>query len=323
MAKLLNVALDVDSKSINPTLLVTCEFEYFSNWETPVSVSGELLLSDNRRATQMIWNHLQRSLNTKLTFPNNEVQRAIRDQPDDNKNSIKVILSAELSPRVIDQIELLRAKDPEKAARFSANISFTSIRSETTQRNNENEPRLGLEVGNSTFSLVSSQGEWVRKFSEPLGIGKFLLVELRLMDHMDLPKEWKEVFQHAQARLVEMEEYLRHGAWLDVISRGRMAFEAIKVFDDKIENAALKTEFDAALLASNHDTDGISDLDKGVKGIYHYASKFVHARSKTGILKPNPIATKEDAYLMYSLCLNILNMVGSKLHLLALMTPKP
>ena len=322
MAKFIKETLEVDLTSINPTLIVRCDLEYFPNWEAPVSLSGEFRLANGKKAANLIWNRIDDHFVGDLTFPDEEIRKEYHSNPK-YKSPIGMSLSAELSPLVVDQIEKLREADHENSAKFSVYLSYSTLRSETLKRNGEGKPNLLLRHENQTLNFAIKQSEWLNKFAEPLGIGKFLVVELRMLNQDDVPETWKEVFNRTQEQLVEMERCIKRGAWQEAMVCGRRAFEAMKVFDDKPENAVLKAEFDAALVASNHEADSIRDLDKGIKGMYHFASKYLHERGLSGILKPNPIATSADAYLMYSLCINIINMVGSKLHLLTLMTPRP
>lgn len=322
MARLIKETIEVDSNAINPTIVVRCDFEYIEGWEVPVSLNGEIRLANGKKAASLTWNRIEENLSGDLTFPDELFRNEAHGNPR-QRNTIRVSLSAELSQMVIDQIEKLRDAEHEKAARFVAVLGFTSLRSETNQRSGNKSQKLVLRHETQSLYFVLNQSDWVKKFAEPLGIGKFLLMELRVLDHIDIPESWKKVFERTQQRLLEMDQAIKQGAWFTAMDRGRQVFDNLKVFDGKPAHAALVADFDAALKACNHSDAGIKDLKEGIKHLFHFGSKYVHDTGLTGVLNPATIATKEDAYLMYSIGLSILNMLGSKLHLLSIRSSTP
>ncbi len=316
MARLIKEVLEVDLNAVNPTIVVRCEFEFIPGFEVPVSVTGDIRLANSKKAADLSWNRMEESFYGQLIFPDDELRNELSTDLS-RRTTMRVSLSAQLSPLVIDQIEKLREAENEKAARLVVCLGFVTISSEASLRGGQKSLKSVLSHGNQIFHFAIKQSDWVNKFAEPLGIGKFLLMELRVLEHSDVPESWKEIFKRTQQRLQEMEQAIRNGDWYKAMDLGRKVFDNLKIFDNQPGHAPLIADFDAALQACNHSADGIRDLKEGIKHLFHFGSKYIHDKDRTGILNPATIATKEDAYLMYSIGLSILNMLGSKLHLLS------
>lgn len=313
----------VDQYSIQPTIIFDFEFEYVRNWEIPVSFNGELKLNGTKLAS-MTWVPMRNSFDGYLTYPENERYRDVKGK-EDSKTTISVSLCAELSPNAIAHIEKQRSLTPEKSITFEGYVGISILRSECQPNRDSDKPTWHrIRHYQAPFSYPINQSVWVNSFAAPLGIGKFMLVELRMLESPQVPESWVELFQRTQLRLRETEACIKQGEWEMAMHKGRQVFDNLKIFDkNKPEHKILEADFDSALKLDNHTDEGIAELKEAIKKLHQFGSKFVHDSSRTGIVSPAAIvATKEDAYLMYSLGLSILNLLSSKLHRLAEKQPK-
>jgi len=78
-------------------------------------------------------------------------------------------------------------------------------------------------------------------------------------------------------------------------------------------------EIKEILIESGYTEEASDELNKAFRGFFNLSSKFIHRlnRNKTDII-PNIPVSKEDAYLIYTLSLNIVNLLTNKLKRLKL-----
>ncbi len=160
--------------------------------------------------------------------------------------------------------------------------------------------------------------DWVNKFQRYLGVGKFMIVEIREPELTDVQtaqlSEWQKELSkrvnRAKEALVKMEEKLREGDWGETISESRVIYE---VFDVKKYPQNMTKEinefFENAYSGSE---TAIKSLEEAIGKLFDYASGLHHAVSspKDGkALKEPYVGTKEDAYMVYMLSVSLINIV--------------
>jgi hypothetical protein len=240
-------------------------------------VWGELLTNDGVLLSDLkfreYWNSQpNRPLVTDIYSP------YISDTSEGRRNhfSFQITLTATVDENVIDFIEKIREKNPKKDVIFTMkiNVSYFKIHirageynvglvpnagntkfviladSRTKEQNNTNLKMLVSESqqgNNLTFSsLVETvtivktiaSSDWVNDFQVPLGVGKFLLVEIIQpgtrtdgVERNNLDAGEKRLAQRlleAQNKLQSIEELLRVGEWGKVVKDSVELFEILK-----------------------------------------------------------------------------------------------
>lgn len=145
--------------------------------------------------------------------------------------------------------------------------------------------------------------DWVQDFVPQLGIGRFVIAELPLPSPAAVGDEFAKRLNEAIKALSEMEEKVKEGEWNEVIEKSRPVFELLTTSKDMIK--ALLTE------GKGYSEEATSALTAGVGSLFDYGSKFVK-KTKKGELLPKINAEKEDAYLVYALSVNLVNLLTQK-----------
>lgn len=157
------------------------------------------------------------------------------------------------------------------------------------------------------------QGDWIKRFSPYLGIGKFMLIELKIPDDLLVDEFWQKLYNRVVQNLQEMEKGLKNGDWQNVLTISRKFYENIKFGDKKPRHAKFREQFDVIMKNQGHTDEGIQNLYDAIKNLFSFTSKYVHDKDTAGNLNPIVICTKEDAYLVYSLSIGLLNLIGKKI----------
>jgi len=148
-----------------------------------------------------------------------------------------------------------------------------------------------------------ASSNWVNDFAPQLGIGRFITAELPLPSPVAINKEFAERLNNATEALQKMGEEVKKGEWNEVIKNSRPVAELLK---DKAMVSSVLTKHAYSEEASNLLFDGIANL-------FDYSSKFIHKVAKDRTIMPAEIkAEKEDAYLIYSVSIGLLNLFTQK-----------
>ncbi|MDG7037069.1 MAG: hypothetical protein JRN37_07575 [Nitrososphaerota archaeon] len=176
--------------------------------------------------------------------------------------------------------------------------------------------KYSLNMTSKRYTIKAS--DWVNKFQRYLGVGKFMIVEIREPELTDVQtaqlSEWQKELSkrvnRAKEALVKMEEKLREGDWGETINESRFIYE---VFDVKKYPQNMTKEinefFENAYSGSE---TAIKSLEEAIGKLFDYASDLHHAVSspKDGkALKEPYVGTKEDAYMVYILSVSLINIV--------------
>ena len=106
-----------------------------------------------------------------------------------------------------------------------------------------------------------------------------------------------------------MESKIRSGDWDLVMRFSREFFELLKFG----KNSQIETDLKALFKLRNGSDIGFDNFFKAILELFEYISKFIHEKNKQGSLHVKPTPASEDAYLIYSLCANILNLIVQKI----------
>jgi len=67
------------------------------------------------------------------------------------------------------------------------------------------------------------------------------------------------------------------------------------------------------LIRDGYTEPAFADLNESLKKLFDYSSKFHHREDKGKKIMPEIKASKEDAYLIYSASMNIVNLISKKM----------
>jgi hypothetical protein len=179
----------------------------------------------------------------------------------------------------------------------------------------------------STATLVYTirASDWVNDFQGPLGVGKFLIVEIPQPELGGAPtanlgvrqEEFLGRLNKANDVLLSMEQELNKGEWGSVVAKSRELLELFRrdMKDFIKEMIAETTSMDAEKAAS---------LTRSIDELYGYASDLHHIVNNQGKVKEDIYTGgKEDAYMVYLISTSLVNLLRRKfIALTAKMNPR-
>lgn len=302
--------VSVDERTIVPTLLVHVQFSFPFGREALVGISGELLSANGMDIGQITECRHSDTKSLYLT-PHDD----IKEQNAHLENVAQTTLACPLSKAAIEHIEQLRDADPMHGVQLHFKFRLrrmelpASLQPKLIERNN---PFVGIHIQKEERSYSIEQSKWVNEFARPLGIGDFITVELGIPKE-EVPERWQKVFDHLKGAVVDMREAMDQHDWQKALILSRKFFESIK-FDLRLrDRVLLKAELKAIFTRQGYGDEAFDDLYLGVLHLFDYASKFVHNLDRKGNYFTEPMANREDAFLMFNLVVSLLNLLHRKL----------
>lgn len=306
-----NLDIKIDTVALEPALIISLNIEPYYNIEAPISIAGKLNSSDGRTIAFLNEYTLNTNSHGVRLYSKTEKERIYRENP---YNLYCAQLTAVLSQKAIEHIESLREKDSEKAVKFSINliVKYLILPIEDTDLTKGSLLNVETKRENKDFTIKHS--DWINHFSTPLGIGQFLLLELRIPDDKKVSEFWKELYGKLSHNVKDMEKCLKAGDWQKAMLFARKYYENAKIGDDKPGHKEFRDEFDKLLKRDQHCQEGIDNLYDALWKLFEFFSKYIHDNDKKGYLLPMPVSTKEDAYFAYALAIGLLNLIGKKVN---------
>ncbi len=327
--------------SINPELLFEIEFYINRKFEVPLQISGNLCSKDNIKISHF---------HQDLSDTNTTLELAARSSSNEGEQKLPIKLFAPLSEKALNFMQDMRNKTPTGDIDLTLNLYTQIIHSKTTisymhiQDSNkipsqfkkifedrdpvtykyerDFAPISNMWIlsgdGKPTFlefknyhikkivTIFSSQ--WINDYCPVFQLGKFIVFELPILEELR-DSQLNERLVNSIDKIKKMKIHLLHGEWEDVIADSREIWELIKKTD----------EITDILIKSGYTEEASEDLNNVFRGFFNLSSKFIHRlnRNKTDIIPKIPVS-KEDAYLIYTLSLNIINFLANKLKRLKL-----
>ena len=238
--------IDIDDQTIDPTLRVGIAIEYFEGIEVPISVTGRIILSGKTISNLQEVQTVNDSFDELLVFDQRTHDERINGG---NKFQTRkyLRLTSNLSPKAIDYIEESRERSREKSVDFqieftlkSLILSFKPVGTGGPQNTNS---FLKIKVTKPYEHFSIKQSDWINHFSNHLGIGKFLLLELSIPNSNKVPKFWEKLYSSLLQNLVSIENCLKSGDWQHAMFHMRKFYENIKIGDDKPGHKKFKQDF--------------------------------------------------------------------------------
>lgn len=311
--KILNIV--VDEQFVLPTLKISVEIEYNHSLELPISISGHLIVG-GKIISQLIETSVNSDATIGLKLLTQGRKNGLKGTANSNYTH-RTYLTAVLNEITINHVENFREKQTSKSVQFHFNFIWKYLTSPIDFHNLEgfdSSDFISLRVEKPYADYEIKHSDWVNSFAPKLGLGNFLLVELRIPDEVKISSSWNQLYSALAFNVKEMEKCIREGDWPKTMLFGRKYFENLKIGDNKPAHKDFKDMLDALLKNDQHSEEGIKNLYMGIWQFFEFISKFIHDKDKNGNLITRPIPTKEDAYFAYSLGLGLLNLIGKKLH---------
>lgn len=309
--------IEVDERSINPTLLIDVSLIFMDKIEVPISVNGNVFLQGGKVLGSFNEFQIHSDYSLGLRLLDRQTRQHYLSSGNKFHDYYNTQISLQLNEKSIDHIEQIREKQFEKSVRllFSFFVKILEIKAEPNQTGNvpPNEDTISLVIKRIHHEFEIKQSDWINKFSKGLGIGNFLLLELNIPINGKVKTLWKELFSRLELNLKEMENSIRSGDWQKTLFYARKYFENIKVADNKPSHKLLNNNLKESFIKDQHSDEGYKDFQDAIWKLFEFTSKFVHDKDKKGEINPIPIPHKEDAYFTYCLCLGLHNLIGKKI----------
>ena len=325
-------SIEPNIQSIHTQLIFNIDIDYDYKYNYPIQISGVLSITNDYKEIAMLFEYKNSRSDIEINLMDSTTQSKQRNLYQNNRENFK--LFADLTPKAIEHIEKIRQTKTPSDVEFRVELQvkyiyadYNCTEQETqTIKNKEEQDKLNLinktqgrteQRYNTTFLKINikteqdtfkiQQSEWITKFADKLGIGKFTLVELKLPEINNFESEkWKEIYERMILRLNNTEEIIRKGDWESALLQLRNFFELFK-------NEEFRTYLKELFIKDRHEESGIKEFYEGINKFFHFLSKYVHDNDQKQQLKSVPKANKEDVYLFYSLALSILNLISKKL----------
>ena len=315
--------------SINPTLLCTIEYPIQDNYRAPIEITGFLLSNDGKKISNISgfrYESVRKIQGIKA------INRASNNMVNHN---IEII--APLNPKALDYIQEQRELNLKGDVILKLNINIRAINSktclsymflknlthteETPVMYKYNEPfssqhsnmwilsgdsgPIFLEVIDEVYDLPITipSSDWIHDFCPAFNIGKFFVFEYLMPDYVPGSDSLDERLNKAIDVIKDMELKMISGEWTDVIEDSRPISELLRNQD----------EIKALFNEDGFTDEAYNNLNASLKSIFDFSSKFHHSESKTKEVMPRIKASKEDAYLIYTISIATVNLISKKL----------
>ncbi|NJD77277.1 MAG: hypothetical protein FIB08_09315 [Candidatus Methanoperedens sp.] len=328
--------------SINPELLFEIEFFVRRDFEIPVDITGSVLSDENRKIANIYG---------LMHMPNQTFELAAehrRRREGEEKRVIKLIAS--LNQKVLDYIETLRIKDRKGDVNLTLDIfiklvvpntmisplTIAKINLGRDELEHQNKSLVAYEHsgevtpsynnmwilsgdGSPIFikiidynfknQIVIRSSDWIHDYCPIYQTGRFSVFEYLLPDYIEGSGSIEERLNESINAIKKMEESLIRGDWNGVIEDSRVVWELLRNQD----------EIKDLLKRDGYTEPAFDDLNECLKKLFEFSSKFIHRLDKEKKkTMPEIRASKEDAYLIYAVSMNIINLISKKMQRLNL-----
>lgn len=327
--------VEPDCDSVNPAILFHCTIGLQRNREILLACEGSLWCDEKRIGTASVEYEPQntgpapRNLALTSGSTGNDTLRATFHVPltrhalsflekyRDESSSGDVELALRCSTRSLDleiaaHRELIFEPIEPEGEPLEERPSENRFKVKETEYKNN---RLLISTGSDYLGRVRtwtyssgctiSASDWAQEFAPVLGMGNFLLFEYRVPEEVNAQESsLHERLQIASSSLNRMQHHIQRGEWNQAAQEIRRVTELVKEEKDAIAQL---------LEADDIESDAASHITKGMHEMFGYASKFVHAEDESGNPMPRHKASKEDAYLAYTMGTAVVNLLTAKL----------
>ena len=311
--------IGIYKNALEPALAISFGLEYYDDIDIPLSISG--CLNSGGKIISFLQEHQLHERSTKTyslgLLTQNEKESVFRGNKRERIHIVK--LTAPLSAKAVEHIELEREKNPEKSVIFNFDFVVKIMRL-PVQRDAKGS--MALQDNHSVIEVIQDYGhayvqikqsDWVNQYSPFLGIGKFILLEFEIPNKHLVSQEWSDLYDRLYLRTQDIEQAIRLGDWTKAMWSARQFYELIKVGDDRPNHRWFEENLKKLFILEQHSNEGVDNLLNAIHQLFEFVSKYIHDKDRHQKLNPLPIPTKEDAYFAFAISIGLLNVIGKKI----------
>ncbi len=313
------------SNSIIPTIQIAFVIKLASR-ALLITATGSVYSEDGKRISNLVPHQLPYSdisISDISTLQNTQTQE---------KKPLQLTMLFSLDREALDHIENVRFKNKKRDVVFRFDVKpiilyYTVLRSQERGeiKKAEIEKNVAI-VPESHLSLEYTipASDWVNDFQIPLGIGKFLIVEIPQLESEKLPnielreeaKILVQALNEATKYLQAIEGNLRQGNWNEVVKDSRLLLELFrktKVTTDNPQNIKEVIK-DILIRTTGLQPSDASSLTEAIDKFSIYTGALHHSVDQSGQIKETIFTgDKEDAYFAYMFSFGLVNLLHRKL----------
>ncbi len=291
---------------LEPTLLIVPIFNLRRGVDVPILTTGFIKSQDGKIIGEMREIHRNSATNTE---PFLAVTSSQTDDVDyRHQYSPKLIFSP--NKQIINHIEDLRNRDKDKSVVFYFDF-FTKYISARNSFNYKNlDSIFDLNTKYSTGEIIINQSDWLKNYSSQLGIGEFLVAEIKFPEKINLNSDFSNVYNSLYEELKKMNNAILNGDWDKVVLLARRFIELIPRNKTVDKNSKIDNDFLARMRNLGHNEEGIKNFSNSLFEMFHFLSKYSHSSDHKGNFKPVPQANKYEAQFVYCLAIGLFNIVS-------------
>jgi hypothetical protein len=328
-------------ESINPELMFEMEIFIRRGYEIPLEITGGVFSDENKKLANI----------HEFIHETNNIELLAQDQRNEREEKLIIKLIAPLNHKVLDYIETLRTQNKKGDVILTLDIFAKTLISKTSlsymfmmdnvklpyqlpepyedakplvyqyQRDGFSTRQTNMWIlsgdGGPTFieirnnnlknKVTISSSDWIHDYCPVFQIGRFSVFEYLLPDYIEGSESMEERLNESINTIQKMEYNMIRGEWNEVIEDSRTVWELLRN-QDKIKDL---------LMRDGYTEPAVTDLNKSIKELFNYSSKFHHREDREKKIMPEIKASKEDAYLMYATSMAIVNLISKKMQRLS------
>jgi len=330
-------------ESINPELVFEIGIFTQRGYEIPIEITGCLFSDENKKLANI----------HGFFYDSNKVfGLSAQEQRNEGEERLIIKLIAPLNHKVLDYIETLRTTNPKgdvilnldisiKTLTSKTKLSYLSLMEDVKLPYQLPEPYSGakpvlyqyqgrggfsssysnmwilsgdngstfieMRNNNSKNKVTIHSSDWIHDYCPVFQIGRFSVFEYLMPDYTEGSGSVEERLNESINAIGKMEENLIKGEWNQVIEDSRAVWELLRN----------QKEIKDLLERDGYTDQASTALNESIKQLFNYSSKFHHREDQGKKIMPEIKASKEDAYLMYSMSMNIVNLISKKMQRLS------
>ena len=315
------------TESINPEFIFDINCVLDRNHEIPLEISGHVLSENNKKLA---------NIHQIFHFENQQIElSALQDRYNKEYNT-NFKLTAPLNQRILDYIETLRTtnsksdvilnieifvkllvpniilsnmilgkknSDGIQQVFYNYNPEFSTRQINMWILSGNSGPEFIRTINKKFTNIVTiSSSDWIHDYCPVFQIGKFAVFEYLLPEYTEGTGSIEERLNESINSIQKMENNIIKGEWNEVIENSRAVWELLRN----------QEEIEDLLIRDGYSEQAFENLNKSIKELFNFSSKFHHKEDRGKRIMPEIKASKEDAYLIYSLSMNLVNLISKK-----------
>lgn len=303
--KIENIEVKPMGLSFEPEFHITVEYSYRESCLLPLRFNGYIFLDRYRISflAEYEFKHGRSDDFSSMSANRNTEKRDRR------------IFVAPISRLSLSKLEDKRNRDPKGDLKFNLHINFVFIEplfDQTRYKSATEEFSIPtLANGNSLFRIVTtdldeeikiSSSDWLHEFSKVFERNKYQVFELPIPESYSVTDDLAKRLNAAIVSLKEMEDAKLAGDWEAVLKESRPVWELVRN----------KEEINALLRQDELNEETIKSYNSLVESLFNFSAKFIHKESKDKQLMAVNKARKEDAELIYTIAISLINLLSKK-----------